>query len=361
MADEQYRWLDPETAETLLRGEPLDAVDATARDEAERLAKTLDALSSDVIRAGADVIRPGPELPGEAAALAAFRTARADRSGAAAVGPPTRGRSSDAGLVRIGGPGPGARPSRWQPVRFGLTAVLALGMAGGVAVAATSGILPTPFGDGPRPVSSVTAAVSPDRSHASPKGLQPGRPTPDGPTGGPTASDPTGPGATVAPGSEDHAEGKDDGRWSGGPAACRDLRDGKKLNAERRRALVHAAGGVGGGRVWRYCKNALGDAGSTAKDSDDKGKGDGKGDGKNEIGPGGQYGPGGQSDQGGKGDDQGGADDGNGMAPGGGGQAGGTGQTTGTGGSGALRPLVPTRLTTPAAPTPAPEPTYSAL
>ncbi|MFJ6083999.1 hypothetical protein ACIQI8_21610 [Streptomyces sp. NPDC092369] len=359
MADEQYRWLDPETAEMLLRGEPLDAVDATSRDEAERLAKTLGALC-------ADVIPPGPELPGEAAALAAFRTARADRSGAAVVGSPTRGRSSDAGLVRIGGPGPDARLSRWRPVRFGLTAVLAAGMLGGVAVAATSGILPTPFGGGgPSPVSSVTAAASPDRPHASPsaKGLLPGHPTPDGPTGGPTASDPAGPGATVAPGSDDRAGGKDGGRWSGGPAACRDLRDGKKLSAERRRALVHAAGGVGGGRVWRYCKNALGDAGSTAKDSDDKGKGkgDGKGDGRNDIGPGGHSGPGDQGSQGGKGDDLGGADDGNHMAPGGAGGFGGTGQSGGPGGSGAVRPLVPTRLTAPAAPTPAPDPTYSAL
>ncbi|OPG03327.1 hypothetical protein B1R27_28980 [Streptomyces sp. GKU 895] len=73
MADEQYEWLNQELAERLLRGESLDnAVEPTARDEAERLAKTLGALSVD----------PPPsttELPGEEAALAAFRKAHADR------------------------------------------------------------------------------------------------------------------------------------------------------------------------------------------------------------------------------------------------------------------------------------------
>lgn len=71
MADEQDGWLDRETAEILLRGESLKAVDPAVRDRAERLAETLDALAA----------YPAPtsgELPGEAAALAAFRKARAD-------------------------------------------------------------------------------------------------------------------------------------------------------------------------------------------------------------------------------------------------------------------------------------------
>ncbi|MER6985068.1 extensin, partial [Streptomyces carpinensis] len=46
MADEQYHWLDPDTAERLLRGEPLDTVDETVRDQAERLAAALRALSA---------------------------------------------------------------------------------------------------------------------------------------------------------------------------------------------------------------------------------------------------------------------------------------------------------------------------
>jgi hypothetical protein len=39
MADEQYRWLDRDTAERLLRGESLEAVDRPTRDQADRLAK----------------------------------------------------------------------------------------------------------------------------------------------------------------------------------------------------------------------------------------------------------------------------------------------------------------------------------
>lgn len=45
MADEQDRWLDRATAEILLRGESLEAVDPAVRDRAERLAGTLGALS----------------------------------------------------------------------------------------------------------------------------------------------------------------------------------------------------------------------------------------------------------------------------------------------------------------------------
>ncbi|WP_055493295.1 hypothetical protein [Streptomyces sp. TP-A0356] len=78
MADEQYRWLDRDAAERLLRGEPLDAVDDETRARAAALAEALAALSA----------TPPPtsaELPGEAAALAAFRAARTSRDGAEAT------------------------------------------------------------------------------------------------------------------------------------------------------------------------------------------------------------------------------------------------------------------------------------
>ncbi|NEC69074.1 hypothetical protein G3I41_31500, partial [Streptomyces sp. SID9727] len=66
MADEQDAWLDKEAAEKLLRGEPVDPAEGRPRQDAERLATALDAV--------ARTARPatGP-LPGEAAALAAFR------------------------------------------------------------------------------------------------------------------------------------------------------------------------------------------------------------------------------------------------------------------------------------------------
>ncbi|MEV5345471.1 hypothetical protein AB0L24_07360, partial [Streptomyces achromogenes] len=80
MADEQDKWLDRGTAERLLRGEPLEAVDPSARDQAERLARALGALSAEAAPATG-------ELPGEQAALAAFRKAReaagAERTAAA--------------------------------------------------------------------------------------------------------------------------------------------------------------------------------------------------------------------------------------------------------------------------------------
>lgn len=110
MADEQYRWLDRDTAERLLRGELLDTVDATARDRAERLAEALETLSAELAVPAPD----GAELPGEAAALAAFRKAR----------------GADGGTVRHTGRGPhhvrrirrgGTRPRRhahaWFPDR----------------------------------------------------------------------------------------------------------------------------------------------------------------------------------------------------------------------------------------------------
>ncbi|MCZ9348214.1 hypothetical protein NGM36_00020, partial [Streptomyces mutabilis] len=98
MADEQDRWLDRETAEILLRGESLEAVDPAARERAERLVEALGALASPPVPTSG-------ELPGEAAALAAFRKVRAERADEAAGTPAGRGRAgavppSDAGLIR---------------------------------------------------------------------------------------------------------------------------------------------------------------------------------------------------------------------------------------------------------------------
>ncbi|MCZ0203851.1 hypothetical protein OZK63_00235, partial [Streptomyces sp. UMAF16] len=91
MADEQDKWLDRGTAERLLRGEPLEAVDPSARDQAERLARALGALSAEAAPATG-------ELPGEQAALAAFRKAReaagAERTAAAHAPSATNGMST---------------------------------------------------------------------------------------------------------------------------------------------------------------------------------------------------------------------------------------------------------------------------
>ncbi|MEU6145497.1 hypothetical protein ABZ848_34760 [Streptomyces sp. NPDC047081] len=370
MADEQYRWLNRETAEALLRGESLEAVDATARDQAERLAKTLESLTS----------QPSPssaELPGEAAALAAFRTARSrtraqesrasadvhasdpaparhGRPDQPAPGHRTRSHASDAGLVRIGGRpgGDDRRRALSRPMRFGLTAVLAAGMAGGVAVAATSGILPI-GGDDPAPGASVSAAVSPDRPliSPSPNGLL-GKPTPDGSTGG-TAT----PQHTPSPGSSGKPGAEAGGWWKQhAPSTCRDALGGKELAPNRKQALETAAGGLAPERVWKYCKQVLSGGDVTSHDGKKSGKGQERGVG----GQGDQNGQGngnGQGEQGGgpNSGGQGGDDDGNHIAPGGGGSGvGGDVQAT-------VTPLLPGHLLTTESPTPAPDPTYSAL
>ncbi|WP_406310991.1 extensin [Streptomyces thermoviolaceus] len=187
MADEQYRWLDRDTAERLLRGEPPGTADTAVTARAERLARALDSLTAGLC--------PEPpadeELPGEAAALAAFRKARAEAADAARSagtaeaglggGLPARRSGlppADAGLLRLGGR-PGARaherggrprhPVRRRPVRLALSAALAASAIGAAAVTTT--VLPTPFGDArPSPAASVSdwpapqgpAAASPD-------------------------------------------------------------------------------------------------------------------------------------------------------------------------------------------------------
>ncbi|MFF7336103.1 hypothetical protein ACFZAT_02075 [Streptomyces sp. NPDC008163] len=222
MADEQYAWLDKEAAEKLLRGEPVDPAEGRPRQDAERLAAALDAV--------ARTARPAAgELPGEAAALAAFRVAprRARTAGAATV----HGDDTDTTVlppVRIGraaGPERDGRPFRWsRPLRFGLAASLACCAIGGVAVAAGSGMLPGPFSrHTPSPATSVSAAESPeelgtdvlpdDETSAPPR---PGTPTPDAPPpGGRTGAGPdSGDQDTARPGggaSHDDPGGKDDG------------------------------------------------------------------------------------------------------------------------------------------------------
>lgn len=362
MADEQYRWLDRETAESLLRGEPLGAVDPAFRDQAERLAKTLEGLT-------VEPPHDSVELPGEAAALAAFRAARSDAAAARSDAGPERSATRpqgaappppDAGLVRIGGPGRSERRSRrGRSARFVLTAVLAAGMVGGVAAAAATGVLPTPFGhDRPGPGASASAAVPQQNPLMSPTpGGTSGEPTPDGSTGassGPAIPPGTSGGATSAkPGSGTGTDGRGGGWWRGAPSACNDLRDGRELDAARKHALEGAAGSSDPKHVGKYCKRVLALTDGASRrgkdDRDGKGSGDGQGD---QNGRGGEHGHGGdQGDQG----DQGGDDDGNGILPG----VGGPGATA----SSSHAPLLPKQLIRPpaASATASPNPTNSTL
>ncbi|MFE5187298.1 hypothetical protein [Streptomyces sp. NPDC056628] len=279
MADELNRWLDRETAERLLRGEPLEAVDPADRDQAERLAKTLEALTAE----------PAPtcgELPGEAAALAAYRAARAGRAITAATpGAPGGQAADEVGLVRLGGPGARPRRPRWgRPVRLALAAALAVGMVGGVAVAAGTGVLPTPFDDDEpaRPAATVPAPppterplVSPSPERNAPEGSGPGGSVAPADPGATEGTDPGGPADDEATGDGRRGSG---GWWRGVVSSCRDLRDGKALSGERRRALTGAAGGRD--RVRTYCEKVLGHVDArTGGDADDRGRDKGKGHG----------------------------------------------------------------------------------
>lgn len=287
MADEQYRWLDRETAERLLRGEALEAVDAADRDQAERLAKTLEAMT-------AEPPLTSDELPGEAAALAAFRAARERRDTDSATAGDSPGRpaseAADVGLVQLGGPARAVRRPRWaRPVRLGLAAALAVGMVGGVAVAAGTGVLPTPFDrDEPaRPAATVSAPVPTEHPLISPSPPTGGgkEATPDGGSEPPTVSgapehtvDPGGPAAGDDSASKGGA--KPGGWWQAVTSYCRDVRDGRPLPVDRRRTLEGAAGSSA--RVWKYCKNVLAGAGESTRSPRDGGEdeGDDKGHGK---------------------------------------------------------------------------------
>ncbi|MFI6852061.1 hypothetical protein [Streptomyces sp. NPDC050416] len=280
MADEQHRWLDRETAERLLSGEPPEAVDGAARGEAERLAAALRALA-------AATPPTSDELPGEAAAMAAFRKARAERADSAAAPAADGGRAgaevADAGLVRIGtsrrsGSGGVRRPRRVRPARLALAAVLAVGMAGGAALVAGTGALNAPFGnDEPQPGSSVSAAVTPPERplvSPSPSDAAQGGSTLEGkPSGGDSGRDVAGDDPSRTPGSGDRGEREDSHGDSRGDsrreiaAACRDLRDGKRLDADRRRALRDAAGGS---RVWKYCRGVLSGSGGRSGERHDE-------------------------------------------------------------------------------------------
>ncbi|MFF0548094.1 hypothetical protein ACFYUL_03990 [Streptomyces sp. NPDC004311] len=156
MADERDRWLDRAAADELLRGGPAEpvgpAANAPARTEAARLRAALDALA-----AVAEPPPAGVELPGEEAAVAAFRTARGAAPAAAGARP--RGRGAHEPLIDLGRPEPAPARRRGRTVSFGLAAALASVAAGGLAAAAGAGLLDGPRRTtaGPGPALSVSA------------------------------------------------------------------------------------------------------------------------------------------------------------------------------------------------------------
>ncbi|BBC36090.1 hypothetical protein SGFS_073840 [Streptomyces graminofaciens] len=305
MADEQYKWLNRDAAERLLRGEPLEAVDADVRDRADRLAEALGALTADLPAESPE----HPELPGEEAALAAFRLARSGKGDeATALGRVSRTHDSapadDAGLVCLGRPAPGGRRARWgRPARYGLVAALAAGMLGGIAVAAGTGALPPLFRDDePEPSVSVPAAGTSDRPLVSPSpedtsdgGLVRSEPEPgESPDGGADAgAAPDDSAETGQPDDTSDGKGRSQQWWQEMLAVCREVRDGKnvdEMDADRRRSLEDAAGGDAKGHVKKYCDGLLSVGGGAKPGSGVSGGSGGKGRGGNTSGSAGSSG-----------------------------------------------------------------------
>ncbi|MFJ1745524.1 hypothetical protein ACIOJD_04685 [Streptomyces sp. NPDC088116] len=236
MADERDAWLDRDAAERLLRGEPVEAVDERVRARTERLGNTLRDMAAVTYRNQA-------ELPGEEAALAAFRRARVVRRGVDIVNGnvyegvyasrsdgshasthtydpscetfDTHGafdtyasdgvRSTRTGawnplgttrlapLPRPGRPGRSGRPGRRR-----LAATMAGCALGGIAIVVGAGLLPTLVVDGHDsvPADSVSTVTSPGplASRSSGVGQDPAGPSgsPRGPEASGTASPPPG-------------------------------------------------------------------------------------------------------------------------------------------------------------------------
>ncbi|MER7463932.1 hypothetical protein [Streptomyces sp. NPDC097981] len=222
MADERNRWLDEAAAERVLRGgQAAPGADRRAREAEARLRAALDMLAAPQPVAGV-------ELPGEAAAVAAFRAAR---GGAAAPGAPGAsempGTSAPVGgdtapLLELGrviplaasAAAPLSAPRRGRPVRFGLVAALAGVAVGGLAVAAGAGLLDRGTHDtaGPAPAVSLSADENPTTAGdtAGPTSGPQLRPTPF--RGADGAS--PGPGTTLTPGA-DSATGTEQGFGTG--------------------------------------------------------------------------------------------------------------------------------------------------
>ncbi|WP_432123543.1 hypothetical protein [Streptomyces sp. C10-9-1] len=279
MPDERDEWLDRDAAESLLRGDPVDATDQHARARAARL--------QSVLRGAAEPAYAGEEgeLPGEAVALAAFRKARADAAAPA---------GGLLGTVEVAAPPPPPRRRFGRPLRYGLAAALAGCALGGVAVAAGTGVLPTPFhDDAPLPAASVSAAATPEilasRTPDGNRGAEtptppgavapsPARPSTGAPegSGAPDTGGAPAPVVTTPPPAEAPEEAsrtpegdKEAALRSRAVEACEDYRAGG-IPADRRARLEALSGGAD--HVERFCERLLGPGGDDGEDRDGPGE-----------------------------------------------------------------------------------------
>lgn len=384
--DRRYSWLDDEAAERLLRGEPAWGRSSTpepdepddsstlrvssessrsgqssrsgsqSRREAERLAAVLGAMAEASRPVPADGTADGHRpLPGEEAAVAAFRAVLAERAvetgRSGQVGRAVRERfGADGGsesrrVFRTARPSSGSGASDGQarlrrPLHVGLVAALVGCALSGFAVATASGVLPFGTHDGsPGPRVSMSADKTADGESADPRFSPGGRPSP--PEGGSADSDASdggsyGPGGSeTSPGRGDQGAGGDEadedthddqgkhddasgpgsngadgGGWS--LTVCRQyvgaVNGGAALDAKDLHKLAKAAGGVAA--IEGYCADVIdhgGDNKGVPHSDNDNGSGNGNGAGN---GGGDDHGQGGGSGETGHGGDSGGGNSG---------------------------------------------------
>jgi hypothetical protein len=274
MADDRYDWLDEEAAELLLRGLPVDA----SCDVPEELVAALGALRRTAPRPEPD------ELPGEAAAVAAFLAAR--------PAAPAAGRGAPAFFARLSSR---CRPpvhSARHPLRAGLAVAVAGFALCGVAVAAGTGVLPTPFSGGPTaPAVSVSPMGGPSAGDAGGADGTTDRPNAAAGTmsGGSAGSPDAVPGATPTPDGGRNGDGPNSGapgeHSTEGALSEVDQEalvdtlcsayTHDELNAQERSRLEQAAGGGLGVRA--FCAaHGVSAAGAVTGGTDESGDG-GKG------------------------------------------------------------------------------------
>ncbi|MFE1767666.1 hypothetical protein ACFW81_26030 [Streptomyces angustmyceticus] len=268
MADDRYNWLDKDTAERLLRGEPVSARNGHG---AEELAQLLEAAAAVTARAPETV-----ELPGEEAAVAAFhRAAHGAGAGSAAADPVVTGGHTAHAADRA------ERTRLARPIRRGLAVALAACAIGGVAVAAGTGVLPDPFrGGDPAPASSVSADETPGPFRTGEPGAQTDGTTAQTPDATPGGRDTASPGEKPTPGSSPGAgttpgstpgggTGRDHSTPGGGTlpgqggqknlllALCRNYESGKRdaMDRDTLRRLESKAGGPD--KVHVFCRAYL--------------------------------------------------------------------------------------------------------
>ncbi|MGW7688005.1 hypothetical protein ACWGMA_03770 [Streptomyces asiaticus] len=311
--DHRYSWLDDSAAERLLRGEPVEGQPAApdgrgdqSYADAERLAAVLSAAAGAGRTAAPS---DASALPGEEAAVAAFRAARvevdAGAGSVAEVAEMDMARRPHR-ILRFRE----RRPRLRRPLRAGMVAVVAGCALSGFAVAAAAGVLPTPFGQSdhtPGPSVSMSNG-GPGGDSAHPEISEDGGTTTPDPSGSDDndASDVGSNGAQggTVPSDPEHGgkgkNGKSKGSSKGEPGVpnwalhiCPRYLDsetgvGAELDKKSLQKLTKAAGGASA--IHGYCTQILADDGTGSTPRSDESTGSGGESGGTDNGGGGNGG-----------------------------------------------------------------------